>query len=155
MVAVLRHEPLLVVVGPSGIGKSSAVVAGCCQRSRPGRVPASERWLVTELVPEHEPFESSPRRSAASPHRGFPTSPERCCRASRAASARSSTGWRRATPGCSSSVDQLEELFTQTIDDVERRAFLANAGGPRADAGLVDVQLVATLHADYFDRPLA
>ena len=51
-------------------------------------------------------------------------------------------------------IDQFEELFTQTIDDRERRAFLrmivdAAAGSSGA------VRLVATLRADYFDRPLA
>ena len=57
MVAVLRHEPLLVVVGPSGIGKSSAVKAGLLPALAAGAVPGSENWLVTELVPGREPFE--------------------------------------------------------------------------------------------------
>ena len=50
-------------------------------------------------------------------------------------------------------VDQLEELFTQTIDDSERRAFLQMMAGL---ANLPDsaVRLVATLRADFFDRPL-
>ena len=50
-------------------------------------------------------------------------------------------------------VDQFEELFTQTIDEAERRAFLKMivdiaSGGPGV------VRLVATLRADFFDRPL-
>ena len=51
-------------------------------------------------------------------------------------------------------VDQLEELFTQTIDDAERRAFLQMVVDV-AQAPDSSVRLVATLRADYFDRPLA
>ena len=51
-------------------------------------------------------------------------------------------------------IDQLEELFTQTIDDAERRAFLRMLVDV-AQATDSTVRLVATLRADYFDRPLA
>jgi WD40 repeat protein len=50
-------------------------------------------------------------------------------------------------------VDQFEELFTETVDEQERRAFmdvLADvAGRPHSS-----VRIIATLRADYFDRPL-
>ena len=58
MVAVLRHEPLLIVVGPSGIGKSSAVKAGLLPALAAGAIPGSESWLVTEMVPGRQPFEN-------------------------------------------------------------------------------------------------
>ena len=50
-------------------------------------------------------------------------------------------------------IDQFEELFTQTIDDGERRAFLQMIVDVANGAPGV-VRLVATLRADYFDRPL-
>ncbi len=50
-------------------------------------------------------------------------------------------------------VDQFEELFTQTVDDGERRAFLQMIVDVASGAPGV-VRLVATLRADYFDRPL-
>ena len=50
-------------------------------------------------------------------------------------------------------IDQFEELFTQTVDDGERRAFLQMMVDVANDAPGV-VRLVATLRADYFDRPL-
>ena len=51
-------------------------------------------------------------------------------------------------------IDQLEELFTQTVDDAERRAFLRLLVDV-AQMSDSSVRLVATLRADYFDRPLA
>ena len=51
MVDVLERERLLVVVGPSGIGKSSVVKAGLVPALRRGAVAGSESWLVTEMVP--------------------------------------------------------------------------------------------------------
>ena len=50
-------------------------------------------------------------------------------------------------------IDQFEELFTHTVDDAERRVFLQMVVDVANDAQGV-VRLVATLRADYFDRPL-
>lgn len=47
----LREEPVLPVVGPSGIGKSSFVQAGVLPRLR-----EQGPWLVIALRPGHEPF---------------------------------------------------------------------------------------------------
>ena len=57
MVGVLATEHLLVVVGPSGIGKSSVVKAGLVPALRRGAVPGSESWLVTEMTPGRSPFD--------------------------------------------------------------------------------------------------
>ena len=57
MLAVLERERLLVVVGPSGIGKSSVVKAGLVPALAGGAIAGSESWLVTEMVPGREPFE--------------------------------------------------------------------------------------------------
>ena len=51
-------------------------------------------------------------------------------------------------------IDQFEELFTETVDDRERRAFLqmlVDAANQRRGA----VRIIATMRADFFDRPLA
>ncbi len=51
-------------------------------------------------------------------------------------------------------IDQLEELFTETIDDRERRAFLrmlVDVANEQQGA----VRIIATMRADFFDRPLA
>ncbi len=57
MVGVLAEENLLVVVGPSGIGKSSVVKAGLVPALHQGAVVGSESWLVTEMVPGRSPFD--------------------------------------------------------------------------------------------------
>jgi DNA-binding SARP family transcriptional activator/WD40 repeat protein len=153
MVAVLQHEPLLIVIGPSGIGKSSAVKAGLLPALATGALPASENWLVTELVPGRQPLESL----AAALDRVASVDPPDVVGALLSASC--SLGalvdeLAPGHPGVLIVIDQLEELFTQTIDDAERRAFLRMlvdvAHTPESS-----VRLVATLRADYFDRPLA
>ncbi|HMK11450.1 MAG TPA: BTAD domain-containing putative transcriptional regulator, partial [Acidimicrobiales bacterium] len=51
MTELLETEHLLVVVGPSGIGKSSVVKAGLVPALRRGTVTGSAGWLVTEMTP--------------------------------------------------------------------------------------------------------
>ncbi len=153
MVAILQHEPLLIVVGPSGIGKSSAVKAGLLPALAAGAVQGSDNWLVTELVPGREPFEQLAAALGRVASNDLPdvvgtlTSQSRPLRAV----------VDEVVPGHRGVlivVDQLEELFTQTIDDAERRAFLQMVVDV-AQAPDSSVRLVATLRADYFDRPLA
>src|SRR3954453_12358091 len=56
MVALLEREALLFVVGPSGIGKSSAVKAGLLPALAAGATSGSENWLVAEMVPGRSPL---------------------------------------------------------------------------------------------------
>src|SRR4051812_17396569 len=53
---VAGREHLLVVVGPSGSGKTSVVRAGLLPALRRGRIPGSERWLFTEMLPSTSPL---------------------------------------------------------------------------------------------------
>ncbi len=153
MVAVLRHEPLLVVVGPSGIGKSSAVKAGLLPALAAGAVPGSESWLVTELVPGRRPFE---QLAAALGRIASSDVADVAGELSCGSSTMSAVVDEVAPGNCGVVIviDQLEELFTQTIDEAERRNFLRMIVGV-AQSTDVTVRLVATLRADYFDRPLA
>ena len=151
MVEVLERERLLVVVGPSGIGKSSVVKAGLVPALAEGASTAPRRGWSPRWCPGGH-LRSARHRAGARRHR----------RPSR----RRRTSWRldpvarrhRPRPPAADTelvvvIDQFEELFTHTVDDGERRAFLqmlVDAAG-RPDAV---VRLVATLRADYFDRPL-
>ena len=57
MVARIRERPLMGVIGPSGVGKSSLVRAGLIPALRRGAVNGSERWFVVEMIPGARPFE--------------------------------------------------------------------------------------------------
>ena len=147
-----QQERLLVVVGPSGIGKSSVVKAGLLPALADGAIAGSETWLVTEMVPGRAPFE----RLAAALGRVATVAPPDVA-GELAASVRSLDDVaRQVLPDGTELVvvvDQFEELFTQTVDDGERRAFLRMLVDI-ATARRGVVRLVATLRADYFDRPL-
>jgi hypothetical protein len=152
MVGVLETAPLLVVVGPSGIGKSSAVKAGLVPALRRGAISGSEGWLVTEMTPGRAPFD----RLAGALERVATVEPPDIVGAL-------TTGDRRIDdivapllpPGSVLVVivDQFEELFTETVDERERGAFL-DVLADLASRPQSVVRIVATLRADYFDRPL-
>ena len=153
MVAILERERLLLVVGPSGIGKSSVVKAGLVPALAGGAVAGSESWLVTEMVPGREPFE----QLAAALERVASIALPDVVGELRASTAALDAVVGQLVPGGTGVlvvVDQLEELFTQTVDDGDRRDFLRMmvelAERPHRRA----VRVVATLRADYFDRPL-
>src|SRR5262249_44157914 len=54
-----QNARLLAVVGPSGSGKSSVVMAGLLPRLQAGGLPGSEDWIYLEpIVPGVHPIES-------------------------------------------------------------------------------------------------
>lgn len=143
----------LVLVGPSGSGKSSALRAGLLPALRRGAVPGSERWFVAEMAPGRRPFEELVTvllGVAVEPQPGLfeqlSSDP---------------SGLRRAVEGLLPDdgselvlvVDQLEQLFTLTDDEPTRRRFC-----DAIRAAVVDdnsrIRLLATLRADFYDRPL-
>jgi len=152
MVDVLQNEHLLIVVGPSGIGKSSVVKAGLVPALRRGAIAGSESWLVTEMTPGRAPFD---QLTAALERVATVDVPDII--------GEITTGERRLDDIVTQLlpdgsivaliVDQFEELFTETVDEQERRAFMDVlvdvASRPHSS-----LRIIATLRADYFDRPL-
>ncbi len=150
MLAVLATEQLLVVVGPSGIGKSSAVKAGLLPALNRGAIAGSEAWLVAEMTPERSPLE---QLAGALDRIAVVELPD--VAGELAAGCRLDELVAAALPadgGLVLVVDQLEELFTSTTDERERRAFL-DLLADVASRPQAAVRVVATLRADYFDRP--
>ena len=152
MVGVLETEHFLVVVGPSGIGKSSVVKAGLIPALRRGAVTGSESWLVTELTPGRAPFD---QLTAALERVATVEVPDII--------GEITTGNRRLDdivapllPDGSVVlliVDQFEELFTETREEQDRRAFM-DVLADVASRPHSSIRIIATLRADYFDRPL-
>jgi WD40 repeat protein/DNA-binding SARP family transcriptional activator/energy-coupling factor transporter ATP-binding protein EcfA2 len=153
LVGRLDAERFVAVVGPSGSGKSSLVLAGLVPALRQGALSGSDSWRVVRMTPGDHPFEeleAALLRVAVNPpatlieqlagdDRGL-------CRAAK-----------RVLPADTSElvlvVDQLEELFTLVDDEERRAAFLTllerAANDPRSRA-----RIVVTLRADFYDRPL-
>lgn len=156
ILARLRHDDLrgrlVLVVGGSGSGKSSVVRAGLLPRVRRGGVPGSSRWFVTTMLPGSSPFKElaeSLRRVAVAETSGL---------ADMLAEDEAGVDrvLRRLVPGDGQLllvVDQLEELFTLASAQ-DQRAFLSGLMHAvlAPDSRL---RLVATLRADFYDRPLA
>lgn len=147
---------LLAVVGPSGSGKSSVVLAGLLPRLGAGLLPGSETWLYLDpLLPGAHPLESLtlvlakhfPARSLktirddleADTSRGFHLSANQLRT--------------RPEQRVVLFIDQFEEVFTQAIADEDRQHFLdllVTAATEQHGAAIV----MLTLRADFYDRPM-
>src|SRR5438876_680491 len=152
LAAAVGAHRLVAVVGPSGIGKSSAVKAGLLPALRNGALPGSDRWVISDMFPGAYPFEEL----AAAILRVAVERPDDLVEGL----ARDELGMRRVAKEILPHgtelvlvVDLFEELFTLTADEETRRAFLdgltALAGDPRSR-----VRVVLTLRADFLDHPL-
>ncbi len=142
---------LVLVVGGSGTGKSSAVRAGVLPLVRRGDVPGSERWFVTTMLPGAAPFKelaAALRRVAVSDRAGTT--------ADLAVEGGIDRVVRELLPDGGQLllvIDQLEELFT-TSSEREQRRFLEGIVHAIRTPGS-RLRVVGTLRADFYDRPLA
>ena len=142
----------VLVVGASGSGKSAVVRAGLLPSVRRGAVPGSDAWFVATMVPGKAPFEE-----LADALRPVSVGDVEGLGAELAAGDEATVDRvvRRLIPTGGELllvVDQLEELFTLAPDDEQRRFLdgLVHA----VSAPMSRLRVVATLRADYYDRPL-
>jgi serine/threonine protein kinase/WD40 repeat protein len=138
LVARLVRSPLLVVVGPSGSGKSSVLGAGLIPALGDGVLAGSERWRRVLIRPGQHPMDELRRRLGSG-------APDPLAEALDA-----------VPPGerLVLAVDQLEELFVACRDEKERAQFVRVLTGAAADS-LGRATVVAALRADYYGRVAA
>ncbi len=145
---------LLVIVGPSGSGKSSVVKAGLIPALRRGALPSSENWYIIDLMPGAHPFEeieAALLRIAVNPPPSLLSQLKEDRR-----------GLLRAVNRCLPEdpsvelvlvIDQFEELFTLVNDEATRTALLDSLVCAVLDERS-RLRVVLTLRADFTDRPL-
>jgi WD40 repeat protein len=147
---------LALLVGPSGSGKSSVVMAGLIPRLQNGALPGSENWIyLPPMVPGTHPLESLALSLAS----GLPGH-----------SLTTLTGDLKDDAGRGLHllarqiagqpdrrvvllVDQFEELFTLTVDEAERKRFIDLLVTAVMEPRGV-LLAILTLRADFYDRPL-
>jgi WD40 repeat protein/DNA-binding SARP family transcriptional activator len=143
---------VVMVVGGSGTGKSSVVRAGLLPRVRRGDVAGSQEWFIATMLPG-----SSPYQELAESLRQVGVGESPYTAADLAMDAGGiARGIRRVLPENGQLllvVDQFEELFT-LAGERDRRAFL-DGMMHAIDAPDSRLRVVATLRADFYDRPLA
>jgi energy-coupling factor transporter ATP-binding protein EcfA2 len=147
LVARLREGNFLVVIGPSGSGKSSIVKAGILPQLKRGAISGSENWhyFPRSMVPGSEPLTNIARLVAAT-----------------ASSEQLSTHVKSLREGADHLlrllndlgkpsvlvVDQFEELFTLCDDEAARRAFTDNLLHVIESPG-VGHRVILTMRIDY------
>ncbi|HKJ56889.1 MAG TPA: BTAD domain-containing putative transcriptional regulator [Nitriliruptoraceae bacterium] len=173
----------VLLVGASGSGKSSVVSAGLLPRVRSGAVPGSEHWLVATMMPGASPFKELAQGLASvatqppvvagdgsgtgsslnpvnEPEDDSPEHPPGDSSIDLVEElARDELGITRTVNRLLPDgtelllvIDQFEDLFTRSAQDEQRR-FIAGLVHAVADPDS-RVRFVATLRADFYDRPL-
>lgn len=139
LVAKLVGSPFLGVVGASGSGKSSAIRAGLQPALAGGVLPGSDRWPQALLRPgEHPLTELGRALAAALPDAGLPTDDPA------AALGRSLDGL-APDQRLVLVVDQFEEVFNATRDEVARQAFVDLLTAERRG-----LKVVVAMRADHY-----
>ena len=144
---------LLTIIGPSGSGKSSVVMAGLLPRLQEGRLSDSKQWIyLNPLVPGKHPIESLVY--AFTPY--FSEADVRATLEDTSMDGLHLLATRLAKQADTKVllvIDQFEELFAQQVPEQEREHFIdllltavTEPDGP--------VIAVLTLRADFYDRPM-
>jgi serine/threonine protein kinase len=156
MVTRIRDRPLMAVVGPSGVGKSSFVRAGLV----PALKRSGENWETLVIRPGRKPLESlagviSPMVATATNLADEMDEQKKLVQ-----TLRQEPGHlghvlrgraRRDNRKLLLFIDQFEELFTQVADEAERLAFMASLSAC-ADDATSPLRVVVSVRADFLDR---
>jgi hypothetical protein len=148
---------LLAIIGPSGSGKSSVVMAGLLPRLQDDAISGSASWLYLDpMVPGKQPMESLALLLAARfPDKGIQVVREALKRHGEFGLHRLGLSLvEQAKTQVVLIIDQFEEVFSSDISESERQFFLdllvTAATEPRGP-----VLVLLTMRADFYDRPFA
>jgi energy-coupling factor transporter ATP-binding protein EcfA2 len=153
----LKKSNFLAVVGPSGSGKSSVVMAGLLPQLENGMLPGSDQWVyLPPFVPGMHPLEAMaitlkqalPNSSINALHDDLASSSARGLHLL----SQSIVGPRRTR--LVMFIDQFEELFTLCTQESEREQFI-NVLTTAITEPQSALNLILTMRADFSDRPMA
>jgi serine/threonine protein kinase len=151
MVARIRERPLLGVIGPSGVGKSSLVRAGLV----PALKRSGEAWESFVLRPGRQPLSSLATVLAPILAVAAAVDEKELPKRLRAEPGLLGRVIRRYAKNNNTNVlllvDQFEELYTLVSDAAERTAFTAALAG-LADDPASPTRVVISLRSDFLDR---
>ena len=146
---------VLALIGASGSGKSSVLLAGLLPRLQSGAIPGSDGWIyLPPLVPGTRPMEMLVQSIATV----MPGSDPRALRDALDAEPDALLRLSDELGGAQRRrvvlvVDQFEELFSPSVEEQERRHWIdllvLAATAPRGA-----LLLLLTLRGDFYDRPL-
>jgi WD40 repeat protein len=141
LLETLARQRLMTVIGPSGSGKSSVVMAGLLPALRRGLLDGSEDWTTVVMIPGANPVDAL--AEALESGAVEPVDVERL----------SESGLAKFVDGeLLLVVDQFEELYTLADED-QRRKFL-DLVVDAVEGEESRTRVVVTLRADFYDRPL-
>ena len=150
----VQTQSFVAVVGASGSGKSSAVLAGLLPRLQTTETREGSDWLVLTMVPGRHPFDelqAAVRLSLGGDAPSFsPVVPADNFTLLRSVQHAAGNDETRTLLF----IDQFEELFNQVADDSERKLFLRNLAEAAEDPHS-QLTVLITLRADYFARALS
>lgn len=144
----LRSDPLLVLTGDSGVGKSSLCAAGVLPSVAEGALEDGRRWLVGRTVPGRTPLENV--AGALARLLGRPSAElEGVLREDPSELGRHVRALLRDELGLLLFIDQMEELVTQgAVAD----AALTARGLAALTDGLPGVRVLASARSDFLSR---
>lgn len=135
--ALHARPRFLLVMGPSGSGKSSVVQAGLLPRLRQGAVPGSDRWGIVVARPADRPLENLERAGLRGAYAGL---------------AEAVPGWMARNPGRERLLvilDQFEEFLVTCPPEERRRLWEGLKTLLDSD---IEITVMAVMRDDFYSR---